>query len=196
MKHSKIAVGPRMTLEITDAEREIAKKVKKEFKQISKELDSALKVVLDLRDAIVEQRPSKEDLKNKYRGRLVRYKKKIKDAFNHFLTHTKKTLEMAVEISDPEMVRLREILVAEIGELSDGTEALMDLLNETDRDGFTKTLEQISAQLEKRQKSIADVIENQLFGHIEQDILGRMKISSLQHNIRRRTRIIRQLTEV
>lgn len=184
-----------MTLEITDAEREIAKVVKKEFKQISKELNAAVKVVLDLRDAIVEQRPSKDDLKNKYRGRLIRYKKKIKDAFNHFLEHTKTTLEKAVEISDPEMVRLREILVAEIGELSDGVEALMDLLGETDRDSFTKTLEQISSQLEKRQKSIADVIDSQLFGHIEQDILGRMKISSLQQNIRRRTRIIRQLVE-
>ena len=191
----KTAVGPQMTLEITDAEREAAKLVKKEFKQISKELDSAVKIVLDLRDAILDQRPSKEDLKNKYRGRLIRYKKKIKDAFNHFLEHTKTTLESAIKISDPEMIRLREILVAEIGELSDGAEALMDLLGETDRDSFTKTLEQISAQLEKRQKSIIDVIDNQLFGHIEQDILGKMKISSLRQNIRRRTRIVRQLAE-
>ena len=171
MNLTKTSSGPRMTLEITDAEREIAKVVKKEFKQISKELDAAVKVVLDLRDAILEQRPSKDDLKNKYRGRLIRYKKKIKDGFNHFLEHTKTTLEKAVEISDPEMVRLREILVAEIGELSDGAEALMDLLGETDRDSFTKTLEQIASQLEKRQKSIADVIDSQLFGHIEQDIL-------------------------
>lgn len=195
MELTKTAIGPQMTLEITDAERQAAKLVKKEFKQISKELDAAVKVVLDLRDAIVEQRPSKDELKTKYKGRLIRYKKKIKEAFNHFLEHTKTTLEKAVEISDPEMVRLREILVAEIGELSDGAEALMDLLSETDRDSFTKTLEQISAQLEKRQKSIIDVIDNQLFGHIEQDILGRMKISSIQQNIRRRTRIIRQLAE-
>lgn len=195
MNLTKTSAGPRMTLEITDAERDAAKLVKKEFKQISKELDKAIKVVLDLRDAIVEQRPTKEDLKNKYRGRLLRYKKKIKEAFNHFLSHTKTTLEGAIIISDPEMIRLREILVAEIGELSDGVEALMDLLGETDRDGFTKTLEQISAQLEKRQKSIADVIDNQLFRHIDQDILGRMKISSIQTNIRRRSRVIRQLVD-
>lgn len=191
----KISSGPKMTLEITDREREVAKKVKKEFKTISRELDDAVKVVLDLRDAITNQRPTKDDLNKAYRGRLLRYKKKIRDAFNHFLTHTKRTLETAVEISDPDMVRLREILVAEIGELSDGVEALMDLLSETDRDNFTQTLEQISSQLEKRQKSIEDVIENQLFNHIETDILGRMKISEIQNRLRRRTRILRQLVE-
>ena len=192
---TKTSAGPKMTLEITERERQVAKNVKKEFKTISRELDEAVKVVLDLRDAIVNQRPTKDDLDKTYRGRLLRYKKKIKEAFNHFLNHTKRTLEAAVEISDPDMVRLREILVAEIGELSDGVEALMDLLGETDRDGFTKTLEQIAAQLEKRQKSIADVIDNQLFNHIEQDILGRMKISEIQNRLRRRARILRQLVE-
>jgi len=190
---TKTALGPQMTMEITDKERETAKSVKKEFKVITRELDDAIKIVLDLKNSIVEQRPSKDDLKNKYRGRLVRYKRKIKDAFNHFLQHTKSTLEGTITISDPEMIRLREILVAEIGELSDGVEALMDLMSEADREGFTKTLEQISGQLEKRQKSILDIVNSQLFKHIENDILGRMKISSLRHNIQRRTRIIKQL---
>ena len=191
----KTSTGPKMVLEITDKERQIGKKVKKEFKTIAKELDAAIRVVVDLRDAIVNQRPTKDDLNKAYKGRLLRYKKKIKEAFNHFLAHTKQTLEAALEISDPEMVRLREILVAEIGELSDGVESLMDLLNETDRDGFTKTLEQLTGQLEKRQKSILDVFKNQFEGHIDQDILGKIKISELQHKIRRRVRIVRQLLE-
>lgn len=182
-----------MSVDITPKERSIAKEVKAEFKISMKELEKAINTVLDLRDALVEERPSKDILKNKYRGRLVRYRTKIRDAFNVFLTHFRDTLQMMEEISDPEMERLREILVAEIGELSDGVEAILDLLKESDRETFTQTLEGIAAQLEKRQKSISDVIDSQLFNHIEHDILGKMKVSELQFNIKRRARVLRQL---
>ena len=62
MTLAKISVGPQMMVEISDAEREIARATKTEFKTIIKELDEALKVVLDLRDAVVNQNPTKEIL--------------------------------------------------------------------------------------------------------------------------------------
>jgi len=194
MMRTNVATGPRMTLVVTDAERAIAKIVKDDFKKILKKLDKAIRTVTDLRDAIVEQRPEKDELKNKYLGRLLRYRRKIRDTFNDFLSSTKISLEKLAKISDPDMIKLREIIIAEIGELSDGVEAILDLLNEVEREGFTKTLEQLAAQLEKRQKSIIDVVDSQLFNHIDHDILGRMKISELQFRIRRRARILRQLT--
>jgi len=185
--------GPKMTLVVTETERAIAKEVKIEFKDIIKKLDKSIKAVIELRSALIEKHPTKEELKTKYRGRLLRYRRKIQDVFNKFLISTKSALEKVVDISDPDMIRLRGILVAEVGELSDGAEAILDLLKEPDKDGFTKVLEQICAQLEKRQKSIKDVIDGQLFGHIDHDILGKMKISELRFKIRRRARILRQL---
>ena len=185
--------GPRMSVDVTQKEKTVAKSLKKEFKQILRDLDDAVEVLGDLRDALVEQRPSKEDLKGTYKGRLLRYRSKIQKAFNSFLTHTKSGMEMMNQVSDPNMIRLREIMVAEIGELSDGTESLLDLLKETDRDGFTQSMEKLVAQIEKRQESIIDVIDNQLFNHIEQNILGRMKISELRTKIRKRSRIVKQL---
>jgi len=194
MIRTNAETGPRMTLTVTDHERAIAKQIKADFKQILRKLDKAVRSVSDLRDAIVEQRPSKDDLKTKYSGRLLRYRRKIRNIFNEFLSSVKNSLEKLSKISDPDMIRLREIIIAEIGELSDGAEAIMDLLKETDREGFTKTIEQVATQIEKRQRSIIDVIDNQLYNHIDHDILGRMKISELQFRIRRRARIIRQLT--
>lgn len=193
MKQLNADTGPRMTLVVTDTERAIAKEIKNDFKKILEKLDTATKSIVDLRDAIVEQRPSKEDLKKKYRGRMLRYKHKIRTVFNDFLSGVKIALEKLEKISDPDMVKLREIIIAEIGELSDGAEALMDLLGETDRDSFTKTIEQVTSQIEKREKSIIEVIDNQLFNHIDHDILGKLKISELQFRIRRRARIIKQL---
>lgn len=183
--------GTKETLEITEEERSIAIQIKEDFKVILKKLDAAVKVVLTLRDALVEQRPSKIDLQKKYRGRLLRYKKKILNVFNEFLSSTKLALEKLAKISDPDMIRLREIIVAEVGEMSDGAEAVIDLLGETDRDGFSQTMEQITTQIEKRQRSINDVIDSQLFSHIDHDILGRMKISEMRFRIKRRARLIR-----
>jgi regulator of sigma D len=183
-----------MTLVVTDAERAIAKQIKEDFKKILKKLNKAVRSIVDLRDAIVEQRPTKDDLKKKYRGRLLRYRRKIRAVFNEFLSSVKSSLENLAKISDPDMIKLREIIIAEIGELSDGAEAIIELLDETDREGFTKTIEQVTTQIEKRQKSIIEVIDSQLFNHIDHDILGKMKISNMQFRIRRRARIIKQLT--
>lgn len=193
MRISKADTGPRMNLAITPQEREVAKAVKAEFKKALHDLEDAMKTIITIREAVVEERPTKEDLKNKYLGRLLRYRGKIKKAFDTFLLHVKKVLEAMNDISDPEMERLQEILISELDELSDGVEAVLQLLTDPDRDGFTKALEGLSAQLEKRQKSIGEVVESQIFGHIEHDILGKMKVSELQFNIRRRARILRQL---
>ena len=122
MKISTAESGPRMVLDVSDTERSVAANAKEEFKGILKKLDKAILTIADLRDAVVDQRPSKDDLKSKYRGRLIRYRKKIKEVFNDFLSSTKTSLEKLSEISDPEMVRLREILIAEIDEFgAEGT---------------------------------------------------------------------------
>jgi len=193
MRQLKAQTGPLMVLDITDDERAVASQIKEEFRGILKKLDTAVHVIVDLRDAIVEQRPKKDELNGKLRPRLLRYRRKIRKVFNDFLTAVKSSLEKLPKVSDPEMIKLREIIIAEIGELSDGAEAMMDLLNETDRESFTKTLEQLTSQMEKRQKSIVDVIDSQLFNHIDHDILGKYKISKMRFRIKRRARIVKQL---
>ena len=67
---SNAKTGPMMTLVVTDQERSIAKQVKADFKIILDKLDKSVRTITDLRDAIVEERPSKDILKTKYRGRL------------------------------------------------------------------------------------------------------------------------------
>ncbi len=185
--------GPKMSLDVTDAERVAAKEAKDDFKEILKKLEKSVKSIIDLKNAITEQHPTQEELTKKYRGRLLRYRRKIQSVFNDFLLSTKNALEKLTRISDPDMLRLREILAAEVGELSDGAEAVLDLLKEPDREGFTVTLERISAQLEKRQRSVKDVIDTQLFGHLDHDILGKMRISQLRFNMKKRARIIKYL---
>ena len=192
--YKKIAdLGPRLTVVITPEEKELAKNSKAEFKMVLKELKAAIGVILDLRDSILEQRPSKEDLSNKYRGRLLRYKRKITDSFNIFLQHLQTNLGNLAKINDPDMIRLREILVAEVSELTDGIEAILDLIHDVGKDNFTQMLEQLTAQNQKRQHSISDAVANQLFNHLDHDLLGRMRLSQLRFNIQKRSRLMLML---
>jgi len=185
--------GPRFVLNVSDTERMVAKELKQEFKVILKKLDNALDSIIDLKEAIVKQRPTQEELKNKYMGRLLRYRRKIRSLFNDFLQSTKLSLEKMAKISDPETIRLREIIIAEVEEMSDGAESVLDLLDEVQRDGFTASLEGIVSQMQKRQLSIIDVIDDRLFNHLDHDILGRMKISELRLKINKRKRIMAQM---
>lgn len=185
--------SPKMVLQITQKEKDVAKAIKADFKKILRKMNAAIRIISDLRDAIVNQRPEKTDLMGKYSGRLLRYRRKIKKSFNEFLQPTKVALEKISKIQDPGMLRLREIIIAEVGELSGGAESIMDVLRETDRDGFTQRIEEIASQMERRCKSIVDVIDTQLFNHIDHDILGRLRISELKFKIMRRARITKQL---
>lgn len=192
----KIAdLGPRLTVTITPEEKQLAKDSKAEFKAVLKELKAAIEIVLDLRDSILEQRPSKEDLSKKYKGRLLRYKRKIVKAFNIFLHHLQTNLGNLAKINDPDMIRLREILAAEVSELRDGVEAVLDLLHDAGKDNFTQLLEQLTAQLEKRQHSIGDAVANQLFNHLDHDLLGRMRISELRFRTQKRSRLLLMLVK-
>ena len=186
----------RLTMDVSDRERTIAKAAKKEFKEILKELDEALNVIYDLRDAIVKQRPNQNDLVNKYKGRLLRYKRKVVEIFNKLLIHLQSALQSLSDITDPEMAHLKKIIISEFDELSDGVEGIISLLKTPGRDGFTKNLERLSTQMQRRYISISEIIDNQLFDHLERNILGKMKISTIQlkTRIRKRTRLLQQIS--
>jgi hypothetical protein len=194
MKKIRADQSPQLTVEVSEQERATAKAAKKEFKAILKDLGDSLKIIFDLREAIIQERPSKEDLKSRYKGRLLRYRRKISKSFNDLLLRLQSAIQSLQNIMDPEMKNLQKILVAEFDELSDGVEGVLELLGESERDGFTKDLERLCTQLQQRKISIDEVVDNQLFNHLEQDILGKIKISSLKARIRRRTRLLRKIS--
>lgn len=184
---------PRLTLEVTEKEREVAKAAKKEFKDLLKQLDDALRLIFDLKDAVVKERPSQEDLKTKYRGRFLRYRRKVQQEFNEYLLQLKDAVERLKPITDSEMAKLRAIIISEFDAVSDGVEAFLSLLGEAERDGFTQKLERICTQLDKRKTSINEIIDSQFIGHVDSDILGRKKISSIKANIHKRIRLLRKI---
>lgn len=183
--------GPRLTMEVSERERSLAKAAKEEFKDILKDFDDALKVIYELRDAIVKQRPNKEDLQNTYKGRLLRYRRKITEIFNKLLIRFKNAIQSLNDITDPDMANLKRIMVTEFDELSDGVEGVLDLLDDVSKEGFTKELERLCTQMQQRSVSINEIIDNRLFNHLDSDILGKLKLSKHKTRIIKRARLLR-----
>ena len=182
------AKGPQLTVDVSEREQNVAKNTKEEFKKILSEFNDALKLVFELRDALVQEHPDQNTLKN-YQGRFLRYRRKIVQVFNKFLLHLKTALEDLESISDPDMLNLKQVIIAEVGELTDGIESLLELLGDLGREGFTQHLERLCTQFEQRKQSIREIIDNQLFDHIEHDILGKFKISEFKNRITKRARL-------
>ena len=179
--------GSMMTVAITEKEKDIARKVKEDFSEALHSLVGSIDTVADLRDAVVSQAPTAEDIKDDYKLKFKQYKAVIMESFNKSLVKMKSSLELMAGILDPDMMRLREIIIAEVSELSDGAEAIMDALDESDKDDFIKKIEYVTNQMEKRERSVTEAIESQLFGHIDHNILGRMKISEVRYRIMKRS---------
>lgn len=180
----------RFVIEVSEREKQTAKEVKVAFKELLNKLEDSLALLYDFKDSVVKERPSQDDLKNKYNGRILRYKRKIVLFFNDLLYTLKAIIEKLSGIMDPEMRQLRSLIMAEFDELSDGVEGFIDALKNPGKDDFTKNIERIITQLKRRKTSIGEVIDHQMMGHLENDILGKMKVSSLKARMIKRSRLV------
>ena len=185
--------SPQVSLNITSHERAVAKQVKKEFKHFLRLLDDSIEIIMDFRDVLSEEKPSKDSLNNKYNSKILKFRFKIRDVFNILLISAKKSIELLLEIADPDIIRIRDVIFAELGELSSAIEAILDILSNRKKDDFVSKIEEICANLEKREVSIKEVIDTQLFSHVNQNILGRMKISGIKERMVKRAKALRDL---
>lgn len=178
-----------LTMDVSEQEISAAKQVKSDFASLLGELQDALDLIFNFKEALTKQRPSLQDLTN-YRGKFLRFRRKVTTVFNQVLLALQAAAQSMHKIMDPEMDQLLNIIMAEFDELSDTVENFLKLLAEPAKEGFTQEVEKIALYLEQRFNSIDDIIDNQLFSHLSKDIMGRLKVSSLEHRIRVRRRKI------
>ena len=187
-------LGPKLTIDVTKQERETAKSAKKQFKALLKQLDDAFDLIFDFKDAVVREHPSQETLQSTYHGRILRFRRKVQKTFNALLLELQKEIQNLSSIMDTEMSQLEKVILSEFDEISDLVESFLELLGDAKRDGFTQKLEKLCTQLDQRKGSINDIIDQQLFNHLETDILGKTKISHYKAQIYKRIRLLRKLS--
>ena len=166
---------PIFVLEISNDERKQAEKVRKEFKKLELLLGGAFDSLGRLVGAMqgLQHNERMVELKPLF----IKYKHKIQDLFNEFLDQLQSSLEdMQTMISDSETIKIRDTIVGEIREIRDGALELINLLNRPEDANFLKEFQETFVRLRAREKALREILSDQLTGHIDRDILGKIKL--------------------
>jgi len=166
---------PVFVLDISSDERKQAEKVRGEFKKLELLLGGAFESLGRL--AASMQGLQHNDRMIELKSLFIKYKHKVQDLFNEFLDQLQVSLEQMNEmISDSSTLKIRDTIVGEVRELRDGALEVIALLNRPEDPTFLKEFQEIFVRLSAREKSLREIISDQLTGHIDRDILGKIKL--------------------
>lgn len=170
--------APIYSIEISDAEREQAAQTRKDFESLTEIMNEAFEHLFILSDALngvteTSQFVSMSKL-------FLRYTRKIRKLFNNFIKQLEKCLlALNKTVTDARMVKIRDTIVGEVREIRDGILEVLDILNEPDSKDFVQNFRTIVERLGQRSDSLEEVITDQLFSHLDEDILGHIRLGTV-----------------
>lgn len=165
-------------VEITEAEKEQAAKTRKAFEEMLDEMNSAFEHLELLNGALsgITDTAPLEGLRKLFK----QYKRRIQGLFNEFIEKLEIALNEAYQtVSDSEMERILDTVVAEVREIRDGVQKLLILLKEPQDSGFVKGFTSIVERLKTRKDSLSEICTESLADHINYDILGQIRLGSV-----------------
>lgn len=166
---------PVFVLDINDDERKQAEKVRDEFKKLEMLLGDAFDSLGRLVSAMQGMQHSDKIIELK--PLFVKYKHRVQDLFNSFLDQLQTCLEqMNNMISDSETIKIRDTIIGEVREIRDGALGLIKFLGHPENPNFIKEFQETFVRLDAREKSLKEIISDQLASHINRDILGKIKL--------------------
>lgn len=174
-----------LSIDINESEQRQAKKVRSEFKKLVANLDGVFKSLGSLNAGLIglDENPQLSD----YRYLFLKYRQRVQFLFNRFLDQFEHCLkELEKMVSDRETLKLKNSIIGEVRELRDGVLTLLELLREPGRQEFVKMYRETFLRLDQRQSSLSEIITDSLFGHIDNNILGQIKIGKSKFRLSKR----------
>jgi hypothetical protein len=167
--------GPVFSLPVSDSEKVVAQKVRKSFEQVLKKQDSFMKFLAILFDHLEEL----EDQTGlvKIAPLIKRYEQKMKKLFNAYIREFSKALSIYENsFSDTEMDDIRDLIIENIRSMREVIIDIITLMKDIASENFiTEVLEKYTTITDLNDK-LKGIIRDEWFGHIDYDILGRIKL--------------------
>lgn len=169
------SAAPVYTVDISENEKSQATNTREEFQVLLDLMEEAFDHLYILDNAL-EGMQDTTGL-DQFGKLFLRYKRKARRLFNLFIKQLEKALkETNKTISDTELDRIRDTIVAEVRELRDGAIELFDLLENPENKTFIQDFRSTVERLGRRSDALRQVITDQLFSHIDHDILGQIRL--------------------
>ena len=202
----KLALLPQRSSEISEEEKEVAKKALKVFKEFLHKLWAARQHDERLINVLEKNEGADPASLFEIRHLLRRFQKEVKEKYTNliFMFAGKKNDDM--ELMEKGLVHLlaplekdtttRQIKTAlqdAMQQLSEFIEEFLETFEDFNNKDQIKAIIGTSKKADKIVQSIENVIEKQLKPHFEKNILGSKRVASIRDSIRRRARLIRML---
>lgn len=163
------------SIEISDEEKAQAVITRKKFELMLDSMSDAFEHLNTVNGALAEVQDPTE--LTPLRKLFKQYKRQTQKLFNEFIDSLEIALiESNKTVSDSEMERIQDTIVAEIREIRDGAEKLLILMREPDDVGFVKSFTGIMERLNIRRDSMGDLVSDSLFSHLDFDILSKIRL--------------------
>jgi len=199
---------PKRTTQISDAEREAAKKALKGFQQFlgalyaARQHDERLLNVLEKAGNVDSSslfeirhllRKFQKETKEIYTKLIIMFSGKKDQNYN---TVSQGVISLLAPLEKDTITRqIKSTLQDAMLQLSEFMEEYLEAFDDFNSPDQVEEIKYTAKQAEQIAQNIENIIEKQLKGHFERNILGRPKQSNLSAQIKRRARIIKLLRD-
>lgn len=167
--------GPAFTVPVSDDEKALAMKVRKAFEKVLKVQNDYFKFMGILFDNL-EELEDKTGLQ-KISPILKRYEHKMKHKFNAYIKEFSKALTVYENnFSDTEMDDVRDLIIENIRSIRELVIDIVVLMKDIGSKNFVQESLGKYKSLKEQSEQLEGIIKNEWFGHIDYDILGRIKL--------------------
>lgn len=170
---------PAFTLPVSEQEKEVAESLRKEFEDMLKELERFSTYLLVFFDHVDDLEGS-EDMSS-ISPLLKRYEKKLKTKFNSFMVQLEDGLHHYNDgFSDTELDNIRDLIIENTKNMRKGLIELMRAFGKAGDPDFLGNAKDAYAVIASAIDQVRFLIREELFTHIDYDILGRIRLGVAQ----------------
>ena len=165
------------SMEVTEEEKKAALRVRELFSEFLGHLDDFQEFFQIFFESIDLVDDSKKLLS--ILPEIKRYQIKLRELFNNLIRALGSAIhECSQNFSDTKTGSMQEIVVENMGAARADFIELMQAMDQLDSEDFLENGKELYDQINKYLEKIQETISGEWFGHIDQDILGKIKLSS------------------
>lgn len=170
---------PAFSLPVSNHEKKIAEQIRKDFEGLLKELEKFSRYLLVFFDH-ADDLEGTENLRS-LNPLIKRYEVKLKNRFNAFTDKLEEGLENYNNgFSDTELDNIRDLIIENTKNMRKGVIDLLKLFKKVEDPEFLKEVKDTYAIIQKSIDQLDFIIKDELFNHIDFDILGRIRLGVAQ----------------
>lgn len=170
---------PAFALPVSNQEKAIAEALRKEFDDMLRELERFSRYLLVFFDH-ADNFEGSEDMST-LSPLLKRYERKLKKKFNFFLAQLEDGLNHYNDsFSDTELDNIRDLIIENTKNMRKGLLDLLRSFEKADDPDFLGNAKEAYASISSAVEQIRFLIREELFTHIDYDILGRIRLGISQ----------------